>query len=46
MYQNEEHRKNVNERGDGYIYIGSYKYNEVTIDGKNKKRNKSYIRVT
>ena len=28
-----------------YIYIGSYKFKEVTIDGKNKKGNNNYIRV-
>ena len=45
MYQNEEHKRGVIERGDGYEYIGSYKCDEITIDGKNKKRNGSYIRV-
>ena len=45
MYQNEEHRKIVNERGDNYIYLGSYHWNEVTIDGKNQNKNKIYIRV-
>ena len=45
MYQNEEHKKIVEERGDGYEYIGSYRCKEVTIDCKNKKRNDSYIRV-
>jgi hypothetical protein len=45
MYQNEEHKRGVIERGDGYEYIGSYKLNEVTIDGKNKKHNATYIRV-
>ncbi|MFQ9297918.1 MAG: zinc-ribbon domain-containing protein [Clostridia bacterium] len=45
MYQNEEHKRGVIERGDGYEYIGSYYWNEVTIDGKNKKQTKSYIRV-
>ena len=45
MYQNEEHKRRVIERGDGYEYIGSYNCGEVTIDGKNKKRNKSYIRI-
>lgn len=46
MYQNEEHRKDVNERGDGYEYIGSYYWNEVTIEGKNKSNSKTnYIRV-
>lgn len=46
MYYNEEHKKKVIERGDGYIYIGSYHKNEVTIDGKNKNKSKnSYIRV-
>ena len=45
MYYNKEHEKRVEERGDGYEYIGSYRCKEVTIDGKNKKRNDSYIRV-
>lgn len=43
MYYNEEHKKLVKERGDGYTYIGSYHRNEETIDGKNK--NKINIRV-
>ena len=42
MYYNEEHKKRVTERGDGYTYIGSYHWNEITIDGK---KSKSYIRV-
>lgn len=42
MYENEEHKKRVIERGDGYEYIGSYRYNETTIDGK---KSKSHIRV-
>lgn len=46
MYFNEEHKKRVEERGDGYEYIGSYHWNEITIDGKNKSKSKnSYIRV-
>ena len=45
MYFNEEHKKKVIERGDGYIYIGSYKSREITIDEKNKKKNKTYIRI-
>ena len=44
MYYNEEHKKRVIERGDGYEYIGSYHSKEITIDGKYSK-NKSYIRV-
>lgn len=44
MYYNEKHKKLVKERGDGYTYIGSYRCNEITIDGKYSK-NKSYIRV-
>lgn len=44
MYQNEEHRKRVIERGDGYEYIGSYHRNEETIDGK-KNKCKELIRV-
>ena len=43
MYINEEHKKIV--EGRSYGYIGSYKYNEVTIDGKNKKKDRVYIRV-
>lgn len=42
MYINEEHKKIV--EGRGYGYIGSYKYNEVTIDGKNNK-DTTYIRI-
>lgn len=45
MYYNEEHKKRVKERGDGYEYIGSYRCNEITIDGKNKKGTMNYIRV-
>lgn len=50
IYQNEEHKRRVIERGDGYEYIGSYYRNEETIDGKNKNKNKMkrgnvYIRV-
>ena len=40
MYYNEEHKKRVIERGDGYEYIGSYYRNEETMDGKNKNKNK------
>lgn len=36
LYQNEKHKKRVKERGDGYTYIGSYRCNEITIDGKIK----------
>ena len=42
MYFNEEHKKKVIERGDGYTYIGSYKFKEVTIDGK---KSKPHIRI-
>lgn len=45
MYFNEKHRQKVINRGDGYEYIGSYKTKEITIDGKNKKGGKIYIRV-
>ena len=46
MYYNEEHKKLVEERGDGYTYIGSYHRNEETIDEKNKgKSKKIHIRV-
>ena len=44
MYYNEEHEEKVNSRGDRYIYIGSYKCGEKTIDGKYSKST-SYIRV-
>ena len=44
MYYNEEHKRRVIERGDGYTYIGSYHCGEETIDRKNKSKN-SYIRV-
>ena len=43
MYYNKEHKEKVNNRGDGYTYIGSYKCKEITIDNKNKKRNHNYI---
>lgn len=42
MYFNEEHNQMVIDRGDNYIYIGTYKCGEITID--NKKSN-SHIRV-
>ena len=45
MYFNEKHKERVESRGDGYIYIGSYHQKETTIDGKNLKHDKSYIRV-
>ena len=45
MYYNKKHKEKVNNRGDGYTYIGSYKCKEITIDNKNKKRNYNYIRV-
>ena len=50
MYFNEKHKERVENRGDGYIYIGSYRRNEETIDGKNKNKNKikrgnTHIRV-
>ena len=37
MYFNEKHKQRVIDRGDNYEYIGSYKTNEVTIDGKIRK---------
>ena len=43
MYYNEEHKNIVEKRGDGYTYIGSYKCNEVTLDGKNKNGKQNYI---
>lgn len=42
MYYNEEHKRKVEERGDGYEYIGSYKSKEITIDGK---KSKPHIRI-
>lgn len=42
MYYNKEHEERVENRGDGYIYIGSYRKNEETIDSK---KSKSHIRV-
>ena len=45
MYFNEKHNQRVINRGDNYTYIGSYRTNEVTIDGKNKKGGQIYIRV-
>jgi DNA-directed RNA polymerase subunit RPC12/RpoP len=42
MYFNKKHKKIVEERGDEYIYIGSYKSKKTTIDGK---KSKSHIRV-
>ena len=44
MYYNKEHEEKVNNRGDRYIYIGSYHSKEYTIDGKYSK-SLSYIRV-
>lgn len=45
MYYNEEHKQKVENRGDNYKYIGSYKANEITIDNKDGKGKRSYIRV-
>lgn len=45
MYFNLEHKQRVEQRGDNYTYIGSYRTKEITIDGKNKKGNSTYIRV-
>ena len=42
MYFNEEHNQIVIDRGDNYIYIGTYKCGEITIDNK---KSKSHIRV-
>ncbi len=44
MYYNKEHRKELINR-KGYEYIGSYKTNEITMDGKNKSKRQSYIRI-
>ena len=45
MYYNEKHKEVVEDRGDNYKYIKSYKMKEITSDGKNKHENKTYIRV-
>lgn len=46
MYYNEKHKQMVENRGDAYEYIGSYKSNEITIDGKCLKKGKqTYIKV-
>lgn len=45
MYYNEEHKHMVENRGDAYEYIASYKSNEITIDGKGGKGDRSFIRV-
>ena len=42
MYFNEKHKEKVENRGDGYVYIGSYHCGEMTLDGK---KSKSHIRV-
>lgn len=44
MYQNLKHKEIVENRGDDYRYIGSYKHSEITIDGKSCK-NGAMIRV-
>lgn len=43
MYYNKNHKDIVEERK--YKYIGSYKTNEVTMDGKNKNKRQNYIRI-
>ena len=45
MYYNSEHKQMVENRGDEYTYIGSYKSKEITIDGKGGKGDRSFIRV-
>ena len=45
MYFNEKHKEKVKNRGDDYIYIGSYHKNEETIDRKNERGGRSFIRV-
>ena len=32
MYFNEKHKEKVENRGDGYIYIGSYRCGEMTLE--------------
>ena len=43
MYYNKNHKDIVEERK--YKYIGSYKKNEITMDGKNKNKRQNYIRI-
>lgn len=43
MYINNKHKQIVEDRG--YEYIGSYKRDEITVDGKNIKYNIIYIRI-
>ena len=43
MYYNKNHKDIVEERK--YKYIGSYKKNEITMDGKNKNKRENYIRI-
>ena len=43
MYYNEKHAKVVEQRGDNYQYIGSYKRNEKLSNGNVAKE--SYMRV-
>lgn len=38
MYFNLEHKQMVENRGDAYEYLGSYKCGEITIDGKCYKK--------
>ena len=45
MYYNEKHKEIVENKEGNYSYVGSYRLKEVTIDSKNKKMNKTYIRV-
>ena len=46
MYYNEKHAKVVEQRGDNYQYIGSYRSNEATIDGRNiGKHGRPYVRI-
>lgn len=44
MYQNLKHKEIVENREDGYRYVGSYHSYDITIDGKNCK-NGAMIRV-
>ena len=43
MYYNEKHAKVVEQRGDNYQYIGSYKKGDILNNGNVAKE--SYIRV-
>lgn len=37
MYYNDKHNNLVECRGDSYVYIGTYRFGEITIDGKKSR---------